>query len=174
MGRHVRCARSEHLAPGSSSSSTPRSSPNASSDQACPTRPHRDPARDSWPDRRGRPLGDSSRHRSARRPRSSRPRARSAQSCQRSRPGSECRPTPGGSGTCECGPPVSARSISPVGLGGDMGGAQGSPSSRRSARGRAGRSGLRSQPAVGERDTWGPRDVIPRHSVDERERRSAL
>jgi hypothetical protein len=163
-GRHVRRHRAGPAAVlGSKSRSAPRNSPNVFSDQACPTRPHRYLARDSWPDRRGRPFGDPSRHRSARRPRSRRPRARRGQSCECSRLGSQCRPTPGRPGTCERRPHVSANSISPSGLGGDMGDAQGSPSSHRSACRSAGRLVLRGQPTAEEGDTRGSQGVIPRH-----------
>jgi hypothetical protein len=48
-------------------------------------------------------------------------------------------------------------------LGGDMGDAQGSPSSHRSACRSAGRLGLRGQPTTEERDTRGSQGVIPRH-----------
>jgi len=152
--RRVRCPRAGPAAVlGSRSRPAPRNSPNAFRDQACPPRSHRHFARDSWPDRRGRPLGDRSRHRAARRPRSSRPLAGSGQSCERSRPGSQCRPTPGRPGTCECRSHVPASSISTSGLGGDMGDAQGFPALPRSARRRAGRFGPRDQPTAEERDT---------------------
>ncbi len=174
MGPHVRRPRAGPAAvPGSGSRSASRNGPNASSDQACPPRRHRDPARDSRRNRRGRPFGDPPRHPPARRPRPSRPRAGSAQSCERSRPGSQRRPTPGRPRACECGPHVSATSVSPGGLGGDMGGPPGSPASPRSARRGARRVILRGHPNDEERDTCGPRGVTPRHVLAEREPRSA-
>ena len=158
---------------GSLSGCIPWASSHASSDQACPPRPRRDPARDSWRDRCGRPFADPSRPPPARRPRPGCPRAGPAQSCERSRPGSGCRPTPGHPRACECGPHVSATSVSPAGLGGDMGGPPGRRASSRSAGRGARRFVLRGHPNDEERDTCGSRGVIPRHVRAEREPRSA-
>ena len=158
---------------GSMSGCVPWTSSRASSDPACPPRPCRDPARDSWRDRRGRPFTDASRHRAARHPRPGCPRAGSGQSCERSRPGSQRRPTPGHPRACERRPLVPAGSIRAAGLGGDMGGPPSPPASPRSVRRGARRVILRGHPNADERDTCGSRGVIPRHVRAEREPRSA-
>jgi hypothetical protein len=158
-------ARVEAVNAEARSGSAPWNRANPIRDQDRPPRPARHPPGDARPDCRDRPLGDDSRDRSACRPRSSCARARSAQSCTRSRPGPQRGRTPGRPGACECRTHVPARSVSPAGLGGDVGDAKGAPSLHPSAGRRGESSRARGGSTAEERDTRGARGRLPDTSL---------